>query len=186
MTAMLDAPDESRMSDSEIQSTCVLLVLGGYDTTAKTLSNMLIALERHPEQRRALVDDASLLPGAIEEALRWAGPSTYIVPRVAQVACDLGGQDIAAGDMLFVFVAAGNRDPSRWDDPQRFDIRREPKSHLGFGFGPHLCIGAPLARLEIKVALEVLLAIAPEYRLEDIDLGNNFFLRGPRAGSIAR
>ena len=78
-----------------------------------------------------------------------------------------------------MLIAGANRDPRRWSQPERFDVFREAKSHLAFGYGPHLCLGAPLARLEMKVAIEQLLRVAPEYRLRDIDFGNSMFIRGP-------
>src|SRR5258708_4424024 len=90
----------------------------------------------------------------------------------------------ARGETVFVMNAAANRDPRRWAEPERFDVHREVKSHLGFGYGPHLCLGAPLARLEAKVAIEQLLRIAPEYRLRDIDFGRSMFIRGPERGTV--
>jgi cytochrome P450 len=86
--------------------------------------------------------------------------------------------------VVFSFCGAANRDPGRWDDPLRFDVAREVKSNLGFGWGPHLCLGAPLARLETRIALERFLAAAAEYELRDIDFGNSFFVRGPERGVI--
>jgi cytochrome P450 len=83
-------------------------------------------------------------------------------------------------------VAAANRDPSRWEDPNRFDVTRPFQANLGWGGGPHVCIGASLARLEIKIAVEELLKIAPEYRLRDLDYGESFFVRGPEKGVIER
>jgi cytochrome P450 len=86
--------------------------------------------------------------------------------------------------MIYNLVAAANRDPSRWPDPTRFDIRREPKAHMAFGYGPHLCLGAPLARLEIKVALEQLLGLAPNYTVRDVEFGSSFTNRGPDRGIV--
>ena len=170
-------------SDAEIRSTAILLLIAGYDTTAKLLSNCLQALEQHPEQRRMLVEDPALIPGAIEEVLRWVGSTQAIV---RQVVCDtaLAGTPLAAGDVLYTLLIAANRDPARWPDPQRFDIRRPVKAHLAFGDGAHVCLGAHLARLEAKVAVEALLRIAPEYRLRDVDYGNAFFARGAERGLI--
>src|SRR5204863_9487938 len=92
---------------------------------------------------------------------------------------ELAGKELSTGDVVHVLLAAANRDPARWPDPLRFDVRREPKSNMGFGYGPHLCLGAPLARLETKIALERLLRIAPDYHLRDIGYGHAFFVRGP-------
>jgi cytochrome P450 len=94
------------------------------------------------------------------------------------------GQELAADQLVYVLLSAANRDPSRWSEPERFDVRRPFKPNLGFGGGPHICIGAPLARLETRVALEVLLRLAPDYRLRGIDYGDAFFARGPEKGVI--
>jgi cytochrome P450 len=115
--------------------------------------------------------------------LRWVG-TLHITQRRVVADSWVGGTRFYAGDVVYVLYGAANRDPDRWTDAHLFDVRREPKSHLGFGFGPHLCIGAHLARLETKVALERLLRIAPEYRLRDIDYGSALILRGPEAGFV--
>lgn len=174
---------DNAMSADEIRSTAVLLLAAGYDTTAKAMSNTLIALERNPGQRRMVVEDLSLVPAAIEESLRWYGPVQWN-PRKAKQDMVLDGQEISAGDVLYPMNAAANRDPRRWPDPDRFDVGREPKTHLGFGYGPHLCLGAPLARLEAKIAIEELLRVAPEYHLRDLDFGRSRFIRGPERGVI--
>src|SRR5205823_4880077 len=138
---------------------------------------------QHPEQRRLLVENPALVPNAMEEVLRWAGAAQSIVRRVRQDTV-LADTQLATGDTLYPLFVAGNRDPSRWEDPQRFDIRRPFKANLGFGTGPHICLGARLARLETKVAVEGLLRIAPEYHLRDLDYGNAFFARGAERGLI--
>ncbi|MBO0728195.1 MAG: cytochrome P450 [Acidimicrobiaceae bacterium] len=174
---------ERAMSADEIRSTAVLLMAAGYDTTAKAMSNTLIALECNPDQRRMVVEDPSLVPAAIEESLRWYGPVQWN-PRKAKQDMVLGGQKISTGDVIYPLNAAANRDPRRWPDPGRFDVHREQRTHLGFGYGPHLCLGAPLARLEAKVAIEELLRLAPEYHLRDLDFGKSRFIRGPERGVI--
>ena len=179
ITAML----EMSMSEEEIRSTGLLLVLAGYDTTAKFLANSLVTLEQHPDMRAAVVEDMSLLPGAIEEILRWSGVTHVILRNVLRDTV-LADTELRAGDTVYVMKAAANRDPQHWDDPLRFDVRREPKSHLGFGFGAHLCLGAPLARLEAKVALERLLTLAPDYSVHDVDYGTGMIVRGPEAGFV--
>ena len=183
LTKMVTLSGDDAMSDEEIRSTAVLLLLAGYDTTAKTLASSLVALQSHPDERRLVAQDPSLIPSAVEEVLRWSGPVQFL-PRLVMLDTVLGDTEIPAGDVVFVFAGAANRDPKRWADPQRFDVRREVKSHLAFGWGPHLCIGAPLARLETKVALQRLLQLAPDYRLRDIDYGPSFFIRGPERGLV--
>ena len=176
-------------SDAEIRSSSVNLMLAGYDTTAKLMGQCLVAFERHPDQRRLLVEDPTLIPNAIEEVLRFSGVAQASV-RLAGYDMEFAGVELKADEMLFAFLSAANRDPARWPDADRFDVRRELKAHLGhqphfgFGWGPHICIGAPLARLEGKAAMEVLLRLAPEYSLSNIDLGSVFFARGPEHGTI--
>ncbi len=180
LNVMLNIPS---WTDAEIRSTAILLLIAGYDTTAKLMSNCLVALEQHPDQRRLLVENPSLVPNAVEEVLRWAGAAQSIVRQVRQ-ATVLAETRLAPGDILYPLFVAGNRDPSRWEDPHRFDVRRPYQANLGFGTGPHICLGAPLARLETKVAVEGLLRIAPEYHLRDLDYGDAFFARGPERGLI--
>jgi cytochrome P450 len=183
LTAMLRMEGADSMSSGEIRSTAVLLLAAGYDTTAKTMGNSLIALERNPDQRRKVAADLSLVPAAIEESLRWFGPVQWL-PRVASVDTTVGDAEVKAGERVYVFPAAANRDPRRWESPDVFDVGRESKAHLGFGYGPHLCLGAPLARLETRIALESLLRVAPEYRLKDVDFGRSLFVRGPESGTL--
>jgi cytochrome P450 len=180
VTAMLQM---SEMSREEISSTALLLVLAGYDTTAKLLSNSLVVLDQFRDARAEIIADFSLLPAAIEEILRWAG-TTHLNPRAVLEDTSLGGVELAAGDSVYLLHSAANRDPERWDDPLRFDIHREPKAHVGFGFGAHLCLGAPLARLEAKAALERLLTLAPDYEVRDIDYGAGILVRGPEHGWV--
>jgi cytochrome P450 len=185
MTVMVNMPD---WSEAEIRSSAVNLLLAGYDTTAKLMGECLVALERHPDQRRLVAEDLALVPNAIEEVLRWHGATQAIVREVVYDTV-LADTELKAGEMIYVLLIAANRDPSRWADPHRFDVRREFKPHLGrphlgFGLGPHICLGAPLARLETAVALETLLRLAPEYRLREIDYGDAFFARGPESGII--
>jgi len=182
LTVMMHQPD---WSEAEIRSSTVNLLLAGYDTTAKLMAASLEALEEHPAERLLLVEEPALIPNAIEEVLRWAGVA-QAVARVVKQDADLAGTALKDGDIVYVMIVAADRDPARWSGPERFDVRREFKPNLGFGFGPHVCIGAPLARLETKAALEALLRIAPEYHLRDVDYGSSFFVRGPEKGVIDR
>ncbi len=186
LTIMVNMPD---WSDAEVRSSALNVLVAGYDTTAKLLGECLVALERHPDQRRLLVEHPELIPNAVEEVMRCYGAAHAIV-RLAVTDTVLGAAELKGGDVLYVMLAAGNRDPARWPDPHRFDVRREFKPHLGqphlgFALGPHICLGAPLARLEVQIALETLLQLAPEYRLSEIDYGESFFARGPEHGIVA-
>jgi cytochrome P450 len=163
-------------------------MLAGYDTTAKLMGECLVALEQHPDQRRLVAQNPALIPNAIEEVLRWHG-ATHVIVREVVRDTSLAGTDLKAGDFVYPLLIAANRDPSRWSDAHRFDVRREFKPilgqpHLGFGLGPHVCIGMPLARLETQVALDTLLRLAPEYRLRDVDYGSSLLVRGPESGVI--
>ena len=184
LTVMVNMPD---WSEAEIRSSSVNLLLAGYDTTAKLMGECLVALEKHPDQRRMVAANPALVPNAIEEVLRCYGSAQAIV-RLAVDDTVLGDTELQAGDIIYPLLIAANRDPSRWPDPQRFDVCRELKPHLGqphlgFGIGPHICIGAALARLEVRVALETLLRLAPEYRLREIDYGKSSSPAGLRAAS---
>ena len=115
--------------------------------------------------------------------MRWFGPVQFVAHKAARDTV-LDGMPVAAGDDVYVTIAAANRDPRRWSHPDRFEVSRESKSHLAFGYGPHLCLGAPLARLEMKVAIEQLLRLAPEYRLRNIAFSDSISVRGPQSGVV--
>ena len=145
----------------------LLLLVGGDETTRHVLTGGLVALLEHPEQLEALRADAALLPRAIEEMLRWVTPVKTLA-RTATADCTLGGEDIIAGDRVILLFESGNRDEAAFTDPDRFDIRREPNQHVAFGgYGRHHCLGAHLARLEIRVMLEEMLTRLPNLRRAD-------------------
>jgi cytochrome P450 len=183
LTAMVAACDEGQLSGDEVRAGAVLLLVAGYETTAKLLANSLVAFELNPGQRELLVNDPSLMPAAIEEVLRWRS-TVQALPRIVTHDTELAGVELKAGDVLYALVAAANRDPGRWENAGTFDVRRAQQAHFGFGYGSHLCIGAPLARLEAKVALGALLRLAPNFRLRGVDLGPAFFTRGPESGFL--
>ena len=118
----------------------------------------------HPEEQAGLAREPALMPAAVEEVLRYLPPVWFVVRRTT-AAVELGGVEIPAGQVVLPWTASANRDPSRFPDPDRLDIRRDPNRHLAFGHGIHFCIGAPLARLEANVALPMLLEQLPELRV---------------------
>jgi cytochrome P450 len=156
--------DGHRMTDIDYARFFVQLVTAGNDTTRTMLSNGLLALLTHPEQMAVLVAEPHRLPGAVEEILRWSNPLHYF-RRTAVVDTVLAGQPIAAGDKVAMIYTSANRDEAVFDDPQRFDITRDPNPHLSFGIGAHFCLGVHLARLEGRVFFEELLARWPAIEL---------------------
>ena len=152
------------MSDVDFGSFFVQLVTAGNDTTRTMLSSGLLALLQHPDQLADLRADPSLVPGAVEEILRWANPLHYF-RRTAVVDTELGGARIEAGQKVAMVYTSANRDEAVFDDPDRFDIRRHPNQHVSFGAGEHFCLGAQLARLEGRVFFEELLAAFPRIEL---------------------
>jgi cytochrome P450 len=154
-----------RLSESELLSTITLLIFAGHETTANLIATGTLMLLDHPEQLAQLKADLSLVPAAVEELLRFNGPSTIAAPRFASVDIELGGQHIRRGDMLFLFLASANRDERQFTDPEDLEIVRTIKRHVAFGQGIHMCLGAPLARMEGSVAFTTLLTRAPNLRL---------------------
>jgi len=144
------------MSDIEFGSFFVQLVTAGNDTTRTMLSSGLLALLEHPDQLAELRSDLSLVPGAVEEVLRWANPLHYF-RRTASADTEVRGVPIKAGDKVAMYYTSANRDEEVFADPHRFDIHRSPNPHLSFGIGEHFCLGVHLARLEGKVFFEELL-----------------------------
>ena len=142
----------------------VQLVTAGQDTTATLLAGGLLALLEHPDQLGALRADRALLPGAVEELLRYANPLHYF-RRTATADCELSGTAIRAGDKVAMYYTSANRDEDVFDDPQRLDVRRSPNRHLSFGVAEHFCVGAHLARLEARVFFEELLSTYSDIEL---------------------
>jgi cytochrome P450 len=147
------ASDAGGLARDEVVSNAAVLLFGGIETTEGMIANAVLHLLEHPDQR-ALVDaDRTLLAGAVEESLRLE-PAAAVVDRYATRDTELGGARIAAGDLVVVSIAAANRDPASFPDPDRFDVRRaNARQHLAFAGGPHVCIGMHLARLEAHTAL---------------------------------
>jgi len=157
--------DGEHLSDEEIFSFLRLLLPAGVETTYRSTGNLLFGLLSHPEQLDAVRSDRSLIPQAIEEAVRWEAP-LLVITRVATRDTELAGVPIPAGSAVMPMLGAANRDEERYPDPDRFDIFRSPESHISFGHGVHLCIGMHLARLEMRVALDLLLDRLPDLRLD--------------------
>jgi cytochrome P450 len=164
--ADLDADGELRkLDDAELLSFVILLAGAGTETVARLLGWMGSLLDEHPDQRALLVDDPSLVPNAIEEALRYEAPSP-VNGRWTHSDVELHGVTIPSGSKVLLLNGSGNRDERHFPDAERFDVRRDIDRHLSFGYGAHFCVGAALARLEARIALEELLARFPAWDVE--------------------
>jgi cytochrome P450 len=173
--------DGERLSEDELVATCILLLFAGHETTTNHIANAMLALLRFPEELAALRADPALAPRAVEELLRYDGPSGAQV-RVVKVEQELRGRTLKPGERIFLMLNAANRDPEAYDGPDRLDLRRKEVPHLTFGFGLHICLGFPLARMEGQVALPAVLRhwkrielAQPEKRLEWL---NSMVFRG--------
>ncbi|MEV5989602.1 cytochrome P450 [Streptomyces sp. NPDC052051] len=170
LSALCAAQAEERISDRELLSMAILLTLAGHETTASVIANGVHALLRNPDQCAVLRNDPDLLPGAIEELLRYEGPVSRGVARFTVEDFEIAGVTIPAGEMIIVGLAAANRDPARYDRPDILDVaRREVPSQLAFGHGAHFCLGAPLARAEARIAIGSLLRRFPDLELATPD-----------------
>jgi len=157
--------DGERLSDEEIFSFLRLLLPAGVETTYRATGNLLFGLLSNPDQLGAVRSDRSLIPQAIEEAVRWEAP-LLVITRVAARDTELAGVPIPVGSAVMPMLGAANRDEERYPDPDRFDIFRAQKPPISWGHGVHLCLGMHLARLEMRVALELLLDRLPGLRLD--------------------
>lgn len=173
------------LTDQELIATCVLLLVAGHETTVNLIGNSVLALLNHPDQYAQLLEHPELTASAVEEVLRFESP-VQMTGRLASADYEIGGQVIRQGDFVNVMLGAANRDPSQFEQPNRFDIGRSPNRHLAFASGPHFCLGAPLARIEGEIALAVLLERFPQMRLADDKLNwrPNILFRGLSSMSL--
>jgi cytochrome P450 len=171
-----------RLSWEELFATIILLFLAGHETTVNLIGNGMLALLRHPEQLERLRRDPALGPTAVEEVLRYESP-VHVTARIATVDLEVGGVPVGAGEQVIVAVAAANRDPAVFADPDQLDVGRRDNRHLSFSAGMHYCLGAALARLEGEVAFGALLREFETIELADPEpsLRDHFVLRGLRS-----
>lgn len=164
--------DGERLSDEELIQESLLILVGGDETTRHVITGGMKALIEHPEQRQKLVEDPTKIPTAVEEMLRWVTPIKNM-NRTATCDVELRGRQVREGDKLLMLYQSGNRDERVFDEPEKFDVLRNPNNHVAFGgYGAHFCLGAPLARLELRVMFEELLR-----RLPDMELSGDTPLR---------
>jgi len=171
--------DGDRLTEDEVIANVIVTMVGGQETTTNLIGNGLLTLLRNPGALEQLRDDASLMPSAVEELLRFESPSQHTA-RIAPRDIVLGGQQIAAGQAVIAVMGAGNRDPNRFPEPNSLDLGRGDNRHLAFGWSSHFCFGAPLARMEAHIAFTQLLYRLPDLRLatESLQWRANLGLRG--------
>jgi cytochrome P450 len=182
---MLAEVDGSRLTEEEIVANLIVTMVGGQETTTNLIGNGMLSLLRNRGQMELLANDGSLIVPAVEELLRYESPSQHTA-RLAPADVTLGGKLIRKRQAVIAVMAAGNRDPERFPDPDRLDLRRADNRHLAFGWAAHFCFGAPLARMEGQIAFETLLRRLPDLRLGEgaLEWRENLGLRGLKALNI--
>ena len=183
LSLLVHAQEQGKvLSGDEIVATSALLLLAGYETTTHLIGNGLLALFEHPDQLQKLRADPELAPGAVEEFLRYNSAVFQLIRR-AREQVEIDGHVIHEGDTVIGLLHAANRDPARFADADRLDITRRNNYHVGFGYGPHICVGAPIARMETRIAITTMLQRLPEIALASTSLewSTSFTIRGVRA-----
>ena len=171
----------SSLTEAEMLSTCILLLVAGHETAVILLSGGSLALLRHPDQMERFRTDPGVQRSAIEEMLRIVTP-VQMTARAMTEDAEFGGVHFSEGDYVILLLASGNRDADQFEDPERFDITRTPNNHLGLGFGIHHCLGAPLARMESQVALATLVRrVRMTLATDDVGYKSNIVMRGMTA-----
>lgn len=182
ITALIRAEEERQMlSGNEVLALLVVLLLAGNETTTNLLGNAVLSLLEHPAELAKVRADRALTPSLVEEVLRYESPVQLIFRRTTKEV-ELSGTTIPAGAVVFLLLGSANRDEEKFRDPDRFDVLRNPRDHVAFGYGIHYCLGAELARLEAKVALESLLFECPAFScpVDTIPRVASILVRGPQ------
>jgi unspecific monooxygenase len=183
ISALVEAEEEgNRLSEAELVATCILMLNAGHEATVNAIANGILAFLRHPEQYDLLKRSPELIKSAVEEVLRYDTP-LQLFHRWVREEVDYQGFHFQKGQQIALLYGAGNRDPARFPKPHCFDITRQDHAHLGFGAGIHYCVGAPLARVEMQVAFQVLMERLPHLRLanQTVEYRPNFVIRGLKA-----
>jgi cytochrome P450 len=157
--------DGRPVTDNEVKEMATLVIQGGFDTTGSAISNALIHLDHNRDARQRLMDEPDLMASAIEEFLRLEAPQLALA-RTANVDCEIGGQQIKAGDKVLLVWASGNRDEDVFENPNELQLHRFPNRHMTFGLGAHRCLGSNLARRQIELALKGVLQRLPDYEID--------------------
>lgn len=190
LTALVQAEEAGdRLDEDELLGMVFLLLAAGHETTVNLIGTGVLTLLRHPEERERLRRDPALIAPAVEELVRFTSPVEVATERYAREDLEVAGVSIRRGEMVLGLIGSANRDATRFTAPDALDLGREPNRHLGFGLGAHYCLGAPLARLETRVALLSLLERAPKLRLavppDALRWRKHVFLRGLRELPVA-
>ncbi len=183
ISALVEAEEEgNRLSEDELIATCILMLNAGHEATVNAIANGMLAFFRHPQQFDILKRSPDYLKTAVEEILRYDTP-LQLFRRWVREDLEYRGKTFEKGTQLALLYAAANRDPHRFENPNHFDITRQDNPHLAFGAGIHYCVGAPLARLEMQIALQVLIERLPNLRLakENVEVRPSYVIRGLKA-----
>jgi cytochrome P450 len=187
LSALIAAEDQGgKLSEKELISTCILLLVAGHETTVNLIANGVLALARNPAELERLRNEPALVRTAVEEVLRY-DPPVQLTGRTAREDMEIAGEVLAKGHQCILLLAAANRDAAQFADPERFDVGREDNRHLSFSMGAHFCLGAPLARIEGQVALGAVAEHLRDLRLEidEPEYKENIVLRGLAALPIS-
>ncbi|WP_326792949.1 cytochrome P450 [Streptomyces sp. NBC_00841] len=192
MSALIHTADDDgdRLSEDELMGMAWLLLVAGHETTVNLISNGVLALLGHPGQLAALRADFGLIDNAVEETLRYDGPVETPTYRFTTEPLDIGGTVVpGGGELVLIAMADANRDPDRFEDADRFDITRDARGHVAFGHGIHYCLGAPLARIEARIAIRSLLERCPDLALDAhpaaLTWRTGMLIRGPERLPVA-
>jgi cytochrome P450 PksS len=190
LTALINAEEEGdRLDHTELLAMVFLLLVAGHETTVNLIGNGMLALLRNPDQLDRLRAAPEAMPGAVEELLRYEGPVGVATSRWAFEDVEYGDAVIPGGEIVIPVLLAANRDPAVFEESDRLDVGRDPNRHIAFGSGIHLCLGAPLARLEGRIAFTALLDRYAQMQLaataEELSWNDDFFLRGLRSLPLA-
>lgn len=177
------ATTDVELTDKERNAYVTMIIQGGQDTTATWAKNLTVALGAHSDQRRIVQQDRELVRQTLDEVMRWQAPVTAEVRIVRTEGVDIGGVPVAQGDHVVMLLGAAHRDPTRWENPEKFDILRPAMGNLGLGFGIHGCLGVNFARRVLTSITNTLLDEIPEYTLaiplSELDYGRSYSVRGP-------